>query len=288
MILSSSFMEPDVAKKQKHPHSDVDNKLVPFAGGGGGDGSSIEVAKRPRGRPPGSKNRPKPPVIITRESEPASAMRPHVLEIAPGCDVVDSLSAFSRRKSLGVCVLAATGTVSNVTLRQPPHPSAAAVPPPPAGTVGFRGRFEVLSMSATFFPPEMRPAPGGAVTISLAGPGGQVVGGTVVGPLVAAGTVTVVAAGFENPTFLRLPVAAEEEDVSVSVSAGGGEGSAEGYGQPREFHRQQQRRDHDDDAAAAAVSAHRESGAMAMYSSAHFPAETIWAPAGRPPHPPPY
>lgn len=148
-------------------------------------------------------------------------------------------------------------------------------------------------MSATYFPPEMRALPGGAgaLTISLAGPGGKVVGGTVVGPLVAAGTVTVVAAGFVNPTFHRLP-AGGEEDVSVSTG-GGDQGSEEGYGH-REFdhyHQQQQRqrRNREDDVAAAAASAQNESCGMTMYSSSsHFPAETMWAPAARPPHPPPY
>ncbi|PRQ30552.1 hypothetical protein RchiOBHm_Chr5g0025921 [Rosa chinensis] len=36
-----------------------------------------EVVRRPRGRPPGSKNKPKPPVIITRDTEPA--MSPYIL-----------------------------------------------------------------------------------------------------------------------------------------------------------------------------------------------------------------
>ncbi|KAF7828563.1 AT-hook motif nuclear-localized protein 23-like [Senna tora] len=38
------------------------------------------VGRRPRGRPPGSKNKPKPPVIITRES--ANTLRAHILEVA--------------------------------------------------------------------------------------------------------------------------------------------------------------------------------------------------------------
>ncbi|RWW73703.1 hypothetical protein BHE74_00018409 [Ensete ventricosum] len=181
----------------------------------GGDGSTIEVVKRPRGRPPGSKNKPKLPVVITREAEPSAAMRPHVLEIPMGHDVADSLAGFSRRRNLGICVLSGTGAVANVTLRQPHYGGAPLSAGAPA-TIVFRGRFEILSISATFLPPAMEalcPAAAGGLSISLAGPQGQVVGGTVAGPLLAAGMVVVVAAAFSNPTFHRLPV---EDDVSVS------------------------------------------------------------------------
>ncbi|KAJ6930373.1 hypothetical protein NC652_014023 [Populus alba x Populus x berolinensis] len=54
-------------------------KLNEFNSSGGTDGATIEVVRRPRGRPPGSKNKPKPPVIITREPEPA--MSPYILEV---------------------------------------------------------------------------------------------------------------------------------------------------------------------------------------------------------------
>ena len=52
------------------------------------------TARKPRGRPLGSKNKPKPPVVVTRESE--AAMRPVVLELAAGCDVVSAVAAFAR------------------------------------------------------------------------------------------------------------------------------------------------------------------------------------------------
>ena len=54
------------------------------------------TARKPRGRPLGSKNKPKPPVVVTRESE--AAMRPVVLELAAGCDVVSAVAAFARRR----------------------------------------------------------------------------------------------------------------------------------------------------------------------------------------------
>ncbi|KAG1334629.1 putative AT-hook motif nuclear-localized protein 28 [Cocos nucifera] len=156
-------------------------------------------------------------------------MRPHVLEIPAGHDVAASLATFSRRRALALCILAAAGPVANVTLRQSPSPVEGS--PSAAAVVTFGGRFDILSISATFFPPSLPAAAGGlggGFSVSLAGPQGRVVGGMVAGPLVAAGTVVVVAAAFAEPTFDRLPV--EEEtagSASASLSAGGGSGGGD-------------------------------------------------------------
>lgn len=165
--------------------------------------------RRPRGRPPGSKNKPKPPIFVTRDSP--NALRSHVMEVAGGADVADSIAQFSRRRQRGVCVLSGAGAVANVTLRQPAAPGA---------VVALHGRFEILSLTGTFLP---GPAPPGStgLTVYLAGGQGQVVGGSVVGPLVAAGPVMVVAATFSNATYERLPL--EEEEAH---EAGAGAGSA--------------------------------------------------------------
>ncbi|CAN0921419.1 AT-hook motif nuclear-localized protein 18 [Linum grandiflorum] len=166
--------------------------------------------KRPRGRPAGSKNKPKPPVIITRHSDSGNALRCHVIEIADSADVVQSISAFAARRQRGVCILSGTGAIDNVTLRQ----SAGSV-------LNLRGRFEILSLSGSFLPPPAPPAASG-LTIYLSGGEGQVVGGSVVGPVIASGPVVVMAASFGNAAYERLPLRDEEE---VSGSTTGGLGS---------------------------------------------------------------
>lgn len=173
--------------------------------GGGGSGSGDRMTRRPRGRPAGSKNKPKPPIIITRDS--ANALRTHVMEIADGCDVVDSVATFARRRQRGVCIMSGTGTVANVTLRQPASPGA---------VVTLHGRFEILSLAGSFLPPPAPPAATG-LTIYLAGGQGQVVGGSVVGSLLASGPVVVMAASFSNAAYERLPL-----DDAVGGSHGGG------------------------------------------------------------------
>lgn len=181
-------------------------EMVEFGSGGNSGGSS---GRRPRGRPPGSKNKPKPPIVITKESP--NALRSHVLEISNGADIVDSLATFAQRRHRGVSVLSGSGIVTNVMLRQPAAPD---------GIVTFHGRFEILSLSGAFLP---SPSPPGAtgLTVYLAGGQGQVVGGGVVGPLLASGPVLVVAATFSNATYERLPIDDQESNAGGTEGNGG-------------------------------------------------------------------
>ncbi|KAJ9555203.1 hypothetical protein OSB04_009817 [Centaurea solstitialis] len=184
-----------------------DEMLNNSGGGGSSEGKDGEMGRRPRGRPSGSKNKPKPPIIITRDS--ANALRTHVMEVSDGCDVMDSISTFARRRQRGVCIISGTGTVTNVTLRQPASPGA---------VVTLHGRFEILSLSGSFLPPPAPPAATG-LTIYLAGGQGQVVGGSVVGALLAAGPVVIMAASFSNAAYERLPLE-EEESGSLPMQGG--------------------------------------------------------------------
>ncbi|MCL7027668.1 hypothetical protein MKW94_019034 [Papaver nudicaule] len=248
-------------------------------GGGGGDGATIEVVRRPRGRPPGSKNRPKPPVVITQNiPTDECAMRPHVLEIPIGVDIINAITRFSRRHNIGVCVLSGSGTVANVSLHQPSTT--------PGATVTFHGRFEILSISATFVPPSSSlSAIISGFAISLAGPQGQIFGGSVVGSLIAASTVFVVASSFNNPSFHRLP--GEDDDneqvrnnnnnnnSSVSggvTTGGGGVGSEE-----RDSHSTPQ----PTTSPPPPQNDHQSSCSMSMY---HLTNDVIWAPTPRQQH----
>lgn len=191
----------------------------------GGQGEEGEITRRPRGRPAGSKNKPKPPIIITRDS--ANALRTHVMEIADGCDIVESVATFARRRQRGVCIMSGSGTVTNVTLRQPASPGA---------IVTLHGRFEILSLAGSFLPPPAPPAASG-LTIYLAGGQGQVVGGSVVGTLIASGPVVIMAASFSNAAYERLPL--EDDDAGIQVQ-GGSMGSPGGVGGQTPQQQQQQ------------------------------------------------
>ncbi|KAI3693858.1 hypothetical protein L1987_76813 [Smallanthus sonchifolius] len=193
---TSPFHFQNLPDLQFHIPPDSEDDTTP----GSGDG----LERRPRGRPPGSKNKPKPPVIITRES--ATTLRAHILEISDGCDVFESVADYAKKRQRGIYIVSGSGTVNNVSLRQP-----AAV----GSVLTLHGRFELLSLSGSFLPP---PAPPEAtsLTIYLAGGQGQVVSGNVVGALVASGPVIVIAASFTDVAYERLPL---DDDEAAANSA---------------------------------------------------------------------
>ncbi|XP_039851890.1 AT-hook motif nuclear-localized protein 21-like [Panicum virgatum] len=136
-------------------------------------------ARKPRGRPSGSKNKPKPPVVVVTERESEGTMRPVVLELAAGCDVVAAVAAFARRRRVGVSVLCGRGAVAAVRLRLATSPTTATA-------VTLHGRFEVMSLSGTVLPSEGPASAPPPFSVSLAGAAGQVIGGTLAGEMTAA------------------------------------------------------------------------------------------------------
>ncbi|KDP43236.1 hypothetical protein JCGZ_22788 [Jatropha curcas] len=179
--------------------------------------SPVEIQRKPRGRPPGSKNRPKPPIIITKDSD--AAMKPAILEISAGSDIIETIVNFARRNHASISVISATGSVSDVTLR---HPISH------APSLSFHGPFNLLALTGSFvgtFALPTKPC-SSSFGISLAGAQGQVFGGIVAGKVLAASQVVVVAATFLNPTYHRLPsggVGGENEGgEETKPNAGGG------------------------------------------------------------------
>ncbi|MED6161925.1 hypothetical protein PIB30_065442 [Stylosanthes scabra] len=189
--------------------------------GGGSGGFDLASVRRSRGRPRGSKNKPKPPLIITRASDNTHSAQ--ILEIASGSDVFDSVATYARRRQRGICVLSGSGAVTNVTIRDPGAPGS---------VVTLNGRLEILSLSGSFLPP---PAPPGATSLSiyLAGGKGQVIGGNVVGDLIAAGPVMVIASSFTNVAYERLPLDEEDEEklqIQPAPAPEGPQGNSGGCG----------------------------------------------------------
>lgn len=197
-----------------HNKNSPDNHHIP---------SMVQIQRKPRGRPPGSKNKPKPPIIITKESD--SAMKPAILEISAGSDIIETIINFARRNHAGISVINATGSVSNVTLR---HPVSH------APSLSLHGPFNLLALFGSFIG-SFAPKPcssssyssgiGSSFGISLAGAQGQVFGGIVAGKVIAASQVVVVAATFLNPTFHRLP--SENDEAEENKSSGGDGGASE-------------------------------------------------------------
>ncbi|XP_008652867.1 AT-hook motif nuclear-localized protein 10 [Zea mays] len=147
--------------------------------------ASPDGAKK-RGRPKGSTNKKHVPGL----GPAGTGFTPHVIFVKAGEDVSAKIMSFPQNGTRAVCVLSANGIVSNVTLRQ----SATS-----GGTVTHEGRFEILSLSGSFLLSEdggHRSRTGG-LSVSLAGPDGRVLGGSVAGLLTAASPVQIVVGTFD-------------------------------------------------------------------------------------------
>ncbi|KAJ9567813.1 hypothetical protein OSB04_003779 [Centaurea solstitialis] len=150
-------------------------------------------------------------------------MSPYVLDVPGGLDIIAAVTRFCNHRDTALCVLSGNGAISDVSFRQPTT----------TNTITFQGRFDLLSISATVLPSSMSsPRPpqtplADRFAVSLAAPQGQTIGGAVTGPLIAAGTVYIVAASFNNPLYHRLPIeeeVEEEEDDRVRSTSGSGGG----------------------------------------------------------------
>lgn len=152
-------------------------------------GAAVSAVKKGRGRPPGSGR--KQQVADLGSDAAGFGFRPHVITIKAGEDVLAKLMSFSQSTSKAVCVLSANGSISNVSLWQAATSG---------GTVTYEGRFEILTLSGSFFISEYggQCSRTGSLTVSLAGPDGRVLGGGVAGLLTAAAAVQVIVGSFST------------------------------------------------------------------------------------------
>ncbi|KAF8780970.1 hypothetical protein HU200_000936 [Digitaria exilis] len=152
--------------------------------------ASPDGAKK-RGRPKGSTNKKQHVPALGNIGSAGAGFTPHVLFVKAGEDVSAKIMSFSQHGTRAVCILSANGAISNVTLRQ----SATS-----GGTVTYEGRFEILSLSGSFLLSENgghRSRTGG-LSVSLAGPDGRILGGSVAGLLTAASPVQIIAGSFNT------------------------------------------------------------------------------------------
>lgn len=136
------------------------------------------VTRRPRGRPLGSRNKPKGPLHGIREiTETAKCL---TLEIPSGLNVTDIVESFMGSSDLGVVVIGGRGNVTNVNLSQAFHVG---------DMVGNKGPLEIISLTGAF-PRGVDTRGGTGLKVTLTDAQGNHIGGTVVS-LIAYGTVLV-------------------------------------------------------------------------------------------------
>ncbi|KAL8108904.1 hypothetical protein AgCh_025123 [Apium graveolens] len=152
------------------------------------------IEKRGRGRPVGSGKKHKADGSSSFTVSPANSgstgavFSPYVITVRSGEYVQPTLLSLSQYDKQVVCVLSASGTLSNVTLQQPQTTG---------GTVVYQGCFEILSLSGSFLQSESggQRSISGGLSVLLAVPNGGIFGGGVAGPLIADSDVQYVKLG---------------------------------------------------------------------------------------------
>ncbi|CAM8946279.1 unnamed protein product [Rhodiola kirilowii] len=196
----------------------------------GGANTQVQP-RRKRGRPPGSTNKSKSPATrpdnndgvqrppkleITRKPDPV--MNPCFIEVADGVDVIDAISHYCKINYRVIClsILSVSGAVSKFKLHQ--------LTPTTSSNLEFNGRFDILSLNATFITPspatesliQIEPL---NVTITVKDHEGQIIGGIVAKPLIASGPVYIAVAVFTHPALTqRLPVEFEGTRINAMSS----------------------------------------------------------------------
>jgi len=203
----SSSLSPN--SKNLPVHNKIAATLSGISSVMGGD-KRVEIihqatsSKKPRGRPIGSKNKAKAPIIVKENSD--NLMELISIEIPKGNDVVETLINLSLYRQAGITVLSAYGLVSNVTIMDP----ISRVPNFP-----IEGTYQMTSLHGTYMnathgrvPPQLIAEPTfSSFSIYMNGNyGNYVFGGIIVGKVKAAGAVFITAALLKNPEFHRVAV----------------------------------------------------------------------------------
>ncbi|XP_044498028.1 AT-hook motif nuclear-localized protein 14 [Mangifera indica] len=205
-----------------HHHQQQHNPMVyPHSVGSSAVTSPLEPAKRKRGRP--RKYGTPEQALAAKKTASASASNskekreallgcnsssfgkksqlvgfgnsgqgftPHVISVAAGEDVSQKIMMFMQQSKHEVCILSASGSISNTSLRQPATSG---------GNITYEGRFEIISLSGSYVRTEIGGRTGG-LSVCLSSSDGQIIGGGVGGPLKAAGPVQVIVATFQIDT----------------------------------------------------------------------------------------
>ncbi|KAK7333871.1 hypothetical protein VNO80_30651 [Phaseolus coccineus] len=167
-------------------------------------------SKKPRGRPPGSKNKPK-------YTMPQPPMKILIVNVAPGHDIIETILDIARRAHVSLTILSASGSITTVTLRHVPSGSSA---------VMLHGPFNLLSLTGSYLYnnqytllPGASPPRSLSFGIHLSTSNGRVFGGLVGGRVVAGKDVNLTISTFKNPEIYKyVPEGLEGNDLDDNIN----------------------------------------------------------------------
>ncbi|KAL4576670.1 hypothetical protein LXL04_012768 [Taraxacum kok-saghyz] len=111
---------------------------------------------------------------------------PHVITVTAGEDIGQKIMSFMQQSKQEMCVLSASGSISNASLSQPVTSG---------GNIAYEGRFDILSLCGSYVRTDFGGSTGG-LSICLSSNDGHIIGGNIDGPLIAAGPVQVIVGTF--------------------------------------------------------------------------------------------
>ncbi|KAL5193393.1 AT-hook motif nuclear-localized protein 17 [Glycine soja] len=166
--------------------------------------------KKPRGRPAGSKNKPKTtPFLVAQPMEPY--MKVIIVYVTPSSDIIESILDVAQRGHVSLTVLSASGTITGVTLNNFSHGVDA---------LTLRGPFTLLSLNGSYLynnhytlHPGATPAPPLSFGISFSTSQGQVFGGAIGGRVIAGNDVSLTICTFKNPVMHKYASKDKERDM---------------------------------------------------------------------------
>lgn len=150
---------------------------------------------------------------------------PHIITVSAGEDVSQKIMMFMQQSKHELCILSASGSVSNASLRQPATSG---------GSITYEGRFDILTLAGSYVRTETGGRTGG-LSVCLASTDGQIIGGGVGGPLIAGGPIQVIVGAFSvdskagglkhdtSPQFGGSPLSFRSMVDSSNQSMGGGQ-----------------------------------------------------------------
>ncbi|KFK34840.1 hypothetical protein AALP_AA5G199800 [Arabis alpina] len=111
---------------------------------------------------------------------------PHILYVTPGEDVAQKIILFAQQSKHDLCILSASGSISNASLSHLASGTSAS----------YEGQYEILSLSGSYIRGEHGGKTGG-LSVCLSSSDGEIFGGGVGGLLKAAGPVQVILGTFK-------------------------------------------------------------------------------------------
>ncbi|KAF2307016.1 hypothetical protein GH714_023308 [Hevea brasiliensis] len=149
---------------------------------------------------------------------------PHVITVAAGEDVAQKLMMFMQQSRREMCILSASGSISNASLRQPATSG---------GNITYEGRFDIISLSGSYVHTDIGGRTGG-LSVCLSNTDGQIIGGGVGGPLTAGGPVQVIVGTFllDNKKDVNTGVKVDASASKLPSAVGGASISNIGFRSP--------------------------------------------------------